>query len=394
MPLTLSIAARYLRGRRSLLLASTARAALISILLGVAAMVVAMALMTGYSEELQRKLIGGNAAIVAYPNSPEGVAADDMERVANLDGVVEVSRIAYGQGSLSVAGEERTYDVTLRGLDPNPIVREIEAGLERPREGVDGAILGEELAQRLGAEEGSILTLMGIERESLRFRYVRLRVLGMFETGFAEADRSWVIVNRELVRRLGGGATLLEVSLADPLHSAAALAAVSAELGDRYVVTDWREFNRGLFTALRLQRLGLFGVLGLIVVVSTFNVATNLVVLTRERSREIGVLAALGLKPSQIRWVFIACGLSLGVVGAALGVALGGGISWFLTRFEIIRFPPGLAAIYFISSVPFRVQLTDVLAILNITLAIVFPACWVPARRAAAMQPGAALRYD
>jgi lipoprotein-releasing system permease protein len=235
---------------------------------------------------------------------------------------------------------------------------------------------------------------MAIERESLRFRYVRLRVLGMFETGFAEADRSWVIVNRELVRRLGGGATLLEVSLADPLHSAAALAAVSAELGDRYVVTDWREFNRGLFTALRLQRFGLFGVLGLIVVVSTFNVATNLVVLTRERSREIGVLAALGLKPSQIRWLFIACGLSLGVVGAALGVALGGGISWFLTRFEIIRFPPGLAAIYFISSVPFRVQLTDVLAILNITLAIVFPACWVPARRAAAMQPGAALRYD
>ena len=184
------------------------------------------------------------------------------------------------------------------------------------------------------------------------------------------------------------------MSLDDPLRAGSALAAVSKELGDRYLVTDWRDFNRELFTALRLQTFGLFGVLGLIVVVSTFNVATSLVVLTRERSREIGVLAALGLKPRQIRWLFIACGLSLGVVGAALGIALGGGISWFLTRFEIIRFPPGLAAIYFISSVPFRVQLTDLLAILNVTFAIVFPACWVPARRAAAMQPGAALRYD
>ena len=116
MPLTLSLAARYLRGRRSLLLASTARASLTSILLGVAAMVVAMALMTGYSEELQRKLIGGNAAIVAYPNSPGGVTAEDIRRVTELEGVLAVSRIAYGQGSLSVAGEDRTYDVTLRGI--------------------------------------------------------------------------------------------------------------------------------------------------------------------------------------------------------------------------------------------------------------------------------------
>ena len=395
-PITLSIAARYLRGRRrSVLLARTARSALISILLGVVAMVIAMALMAGYTEDLQRKLIGGSAAIVAYPHLSDDVAQEDVDRVEALDEVTSVERVSYGQGSLSRGSDSVTFDIILRGVDPDPARREAERFLTERRRGGEGALLGAELAERLGAAEGDALTLLAIDPETLRFRYHRLWMAGTFETGFAEADGRWVVVDRALVRRLGGRATLMEVVLGDPLATEEALVSVSGALEDRYLVTDWREYNRQLFTALAIQKWVLFGVLGLIVVVSTFNVASSLVVLTRERSREIGVLAALGLKPAQIRQLFVVCGLALGLTGALLGLAVGTGISWIVTEFELISFSdPGIAAIYFISSVPFRVRLLDITAILAFSLSATLVACWIPARRAAALLPSDALRYE
>ena len=155
--------------------------------------------------------------------------------------------------------------------------------------------------------------------------------------------------------------------------------AAEAMLGSQYLVTDWREFNRQLFRALSLPTWVLFGVLGLIVLVSTFNVAFSLVVLTRERLSEIGVLGALGMKPARIWRLFTFCGLFLGASGAALGIAVGWGASWFLTTFEIVRFDPGVAAIYFISSVPFHVRWFDVLLILTLSLCCSLVASIVPA---------------
>ena len=177
-----------------------------------------------------------------------------------------------------------------------------------------------------------------------------------FETGFAEADAGWVMVDRELVEQLGGRSSLLEIVVEDPLQTAALSKSVQAVLGDEFLVTDWRQFNRELFTALRLQKVALFLVLGLIVVVATFNVASTLVVLARERRREVGVLAAMGLGRRSLTAVFLLCGLALGGVGALLGVAFGWLVAWVLTTFELIHFDPGVAAIYFISSVPFRVE--------------------------------------
>jgi lipoprotein-releasing system permease protein len=397
-PLVATLAWRYVRGRRSVLLHGTARAALVSTSIGVTTMVVAMALMTGYSEDLQRKLIGGSAAIVAY--ALDGTRAEPAQReaLAALPLVTTVEEVAYGQGSISRLEDPRPLDVTLRGVGRVSLLATAGApGAERvgsDDQGISTVLLGQELEHRLGARKGELLRLVAVDLDDLRFHYRKVRHGGSFETGFAEADAGWVMVDRALVEELGGRSSLLEIGVVDPLETAAVSKAVEEILGEGFLVTDWRQFNRELFTALRLQKVALFMVLGLIVVVATFNVASSLVVLTRERRREVGVLSAMGLGRRALTMVFLLCGVSLGVAGSLLGVALGWLISWTLTTFELIRFDPGVAAIYFISSVPFRVELNDVLTVLGFTLLATFLACWIPAWRGAAMDPSEALRYD
>ena len=390
-----------------MLLHGTARAALVSTSLGVTTMVIAMALMTGYSEDLQRKLIGGSAAIVAYALDGRRPSAAQLDALAAVPSVSSVDEVAYGQGSISRLESPRPIEVTLRGLDGEQLGRrarpagDAPAGAnatrvdEAPR--VDDAppvLLGRELERRLGVSEGEILRLVAVDLEDLRFHYRRVRHAGSFETGFAEADAGWVMIDRAIVEELGGRSSLLEIGLADPLLTGVVGRQVEEVLGDGFLVTDWRQFNRELFTALRLQKAALFLVLGLIVVVATFNVASTLVVLTRERRREVGVLSALGLDRRALSAVFLLCGVALGAAGSVLGVALGWFVSWLLTTFELIRFDPGVAAIYFISSVPFRVEAADVAAVLLFTLLATFVACWIPAWRGAALDPGEALRYD
>lgn len=431
-PLSWTVAWRFLRGRRSRLLDGTARAALAATALGVTAMIIAMALMTGYREDLRRKLVEGNAPVVAQPLLPATVDAEAArETLAAIPGVAAVHRVAYGQGTL-IAGpagaggsgaESETRDgigveVTLRGIEPDPGAAgaaapaggRLTAAAERLAPGPDGiygAVLGAELARKLGVGEGDLVRLvaLGLAGGRPRFRYHTLRVTGTFSVGFAEFDAAWVLLDRGLVTHAvgdggpGGEATgatadLYEVAVAEGVDVGAVVAAAERALGPDWFVADWRLANRELFTALELQQLVLFLVLGLIVLVSTFNVGSTLVVLVRERMRDVGVLAALGLAPGRLRAVFLTYGAVLGAAGVALGVALGAGSAWVLTTFELIRFDPEVAAIYFISSVPFRVRATDLAAVVGFALAVNLIACAVPAWRAARVDPSAALRYE
>ena len=402
------IAVRFLRGRGNHLMAGTARSALFGTMIGVAAMIVAMALMTGYREDLQQKLTQGSAAVLIYPLSEIelGEAEEVVRRLSELPLVDEVRRVTYGQGALASRAHPEALGVSLRGVDwggPLTGLGRVEldasAGNRTPDDGVTEVVLGGDLAEKLKPEPGEVLRLMvlGVGGGRPRFAYESVRSVGTFRSGFSEFDRKLMVIDRERLEELAGagvGESVYEVIVADLGRTSEVAARADEVLGPDHLVVDWRELNRELFTALRIQQIALFMVLGLIVLVSTFNVASNLVVLVREKMRDVGVLAALGLGPKSLRSLFLLYGGGLAVTGLSAGVALGWAVSWGVTHFELIRFDEELAAIYFISSISFRVRLGDVLAVVLFTLLVTGLACWFPARRGARVRPADALRYE
>jgi lipoprotein-releasing system permease protein len=391
-----SIAWRYLRGRRSRLLTGTAVAALGSASLGTAAMVVAMSLMNGYTEDLQGKMLQSGAIIVS-PAVTGDDAAPDPRRLMAWPEVEDVTFAAFAQGSLLSPRYPSGLDVTLRGVEPG---RGRFGGsaeeLAIAEDGVAGALLGADLATRLHVATGDRLRLvaLGFGSGGPPFRYRTLRVAGTFATGFSQFDQGYVVVDRRLLDSLGVGGGLYEVAVRRPGQVEAVRARAEALLGEHFLVRDWRLSNPGLFTALRLQKWALFLMLGLIVVVSTFNVGSTLVVLVREKLRDVGVLAALGLRPAPLRRVFLLGGLYLGALGTTLGVSLGAALSWAFTRFGLLRFEADVAEIYFLSAVPFRVRAGDLFAVAAFSLGTTLLACLLASRRAARLDPAAALRYE
>ena len=400
-PLPLLLAWRYMLGQRSRILSGTALAALFATALGVAAMVIAMALMTGYSHDLKRRLIGLQGDIVASPLREQAfeTGAGAIERLRRLPGVAEVGRVAYGEGSLQSAAVQEGLALTLRGVDPGFLPRgSSEAQLRPDEDGVAGILLGSQLQERLGAKPGEMLRLvvLGITDQGAKFRYRSVRFAGTFSTGFAEFDASWAILDREVLEtaRSGGGMDVLEVKLAPEAPAAAVAEEVETLLGDLWLVQRWEALNDDLFAALRLQEALLFFVLGLIVVVSTFNVSSTLVILVRERLPDIGVLASLGLSPRGLFWIFALYGMGLGVAGILTGLSFGAGVAFVFDHFRLIRFDPDVAAIYFIDSIPFRLEASDLLLIAGFSLAVTLAACSLPARRAARLLPAEVLRAE
>lgn len=361
-------------------------------------MVVAMALMNGYTQDLQEKMLT-SGALIASPIGldAEEVAADPRPRaLRSLEGVREVTYALFGQGSLASERRPQGLDVFLRGVEPGAGRFGATAEqLGESQQGVPGAVLGLDLADRLGVAEGDPIRLVLLtDRGSTPYRFLTLRVSGTFTTGFAQFDQGYVVVDRSLLSEAGTPLGLFEIAVF-PSDRIEEVAEEAAELlGDDYLLQDWRESNPGLFTALRLQKWLLFLVLGLIVVVSTFNVASTLIVMVRERMRDIGLLAALGLRPTAIRRVFLLCGVGLGGAGALLGVAAGSAVSMLLTATELLRFDAEVAEIYFIDAVPFEVRPTDLLAVVAFTVAVTLGASWFSARRSSSIEPAEALRYE
>ncbi|MCB1054289.1 MAG: ABC transporter permease [Acidobacteria bacterium] len=400
-PLPWELAWRFLRGQRSRLLAGTARAAFAATALGVTALVIAMALMTGYREELERKLSGGGGAVLAIPVGlgPGEAEGAVVEALRERPDVARVRAVVLGQGALTSQGDPEGVEVTVRGVDPGAGPLGATEEELRSEDGVPGTVLGVELARTLGVETGDVLRLVavGFDGGRPRFRYQSLRCSGTFTSGLSEFDSSWLLVPRELAARLFGpdrGATMYEIEPAELDQAAAIATAVGEALGSGYMVTNWLELNRPLFDALRLQKLFLFLVLGLIVLVSTFHVASTLMVAVRERMRDLGVLQALGMTRPMLWRSFVLYGGLLGASGVATGVLVGGTAAWVLDRFQLIHFDAEVAAIYFIEAVRFHVRAIDVVWIVVFALGVNLLTCALPAWRAARVDPSAALRYE
>lgn len=415
MPLELEAALRYFRSRPSRLVSSVSLLSILGIALGVAALVVAMGLLSGYRGEIRDRLIGGNADVVVFPLVSGGGEAPDTEalegRLARVPRVVATARVIYQSGLASSTATPDGADAVIKGVDPSSeahvselsrFVPDASAALRRAAPGeLPGAAIGAELARRLDASVGSDITLSVPDASGRGPRFAplsgRFRVTRIFRTNFFEYDAEWVYCDREALRaltRMERDANVVEVKLDSLNDPGGAARRIEAAAGRGFSVADWRSMNGGLFEALAIQQVTLFFVIGLIVGVSTFNVVATLVMTVQEKKRDIGVLAVLGAEPRFFSRLFLWLGLLLGGTGVLAGVALGIAMCRAATSLKLLSFPAGVAEIYFISFLPFRVRALDIAAIVGCSALVILLASWVPARRAARVDLAEALRYE
>lgn len=415
MPLFLEVALRYLKARPSRLVSSVSLLSIGGIALGVAALVVAMGLLSGYRSEIQGKLIGANAEVVVFPLAlPSGAYPDTRslgERLARVPRVRAVAPVIYQSGLASSPAAPDGVDAVLKGVDPRAeravsqldvYLPAAERLLTRAAGGSPaGVALGIELARRLDVREGETIALSVPDRSGVAARPAPrtglFRVAKIFRTNFAEYDSEWAFLDREELRtlcRLDAEADVVEVKLDTLAETEAAARAIERAAGPGFAVTDWRRMNGGLFSALAIQQTTLFLVIGLIVAVSTFNVVATLVMTVQEKKRDIGVLSALGAEPGFFSRVFLVLGGLLGGVGVVAGILFGWAICRAATVFRLLSFPPGVAEIYFVSFIPFVVRAEDLAAIVGFAALAILLASGVPARRAARVRLAEALRYE
>ena len=411
--LAFEVALSYLRARSSRLVSSVSLLSISGIGLGVAALVVAMGLLSGYQREIRENLIGANAEVVLFPLST-GAEADPAavaRRITAVPRVRATAPVVYQSGLASSVATPDGTDVVLKGIDPaaerrvsrlDAYLPDAERVLTRGSSSEQpGVAIGVELARVLDVREGDTILLSVPDNtrgvSALVARSAPYRVARIFRTNFYESDSELVFLDRQVLRQLArmeGEANVIEIKLDTIRDTESAARAIGLAAGKEFSVTDWRSLNTGLFSALKIQQITLFFVIGLIVAVSTFNIVATLVMTVKEKKRDIGVLTALGAEPTFFSRVFLLLGGLLGGAGVVAGIAFGVLVCWVMTAFRLLRFPPGVAEIYFVSYIPFVVQAVDLGAIVGFSAVVVLLASWLPARRAGRVDIAEALRYE
>jgi lipoprotein-releasing system permease protein len=404
--LPLEIAWRYLKRPADRLVSAVGLVSVIGLVIGVMALVISMALMTGYREDLQEKLLGGNAEIFVY--SLGGSIADTPElaaQIARIPGVVDASPVIFQQALITSELHATGEQIMLKGIEPeraraSAMIGRIAGGtgFVAP-DGAAGVALGGWLAKKLQVAVGSpvILTVPSQEAGSLLPRSSNFVVTSVFDTGFFEFDSRWVFMSLPAAQELlqtEGKSNLVEVKITSPDRVEGMVTLIRRQVGSEFAVTDWREMNEQLFRLLKIQQLVLFIVIGLIVFVSTFNIVSTLIMTVHEKRKEIGILLSMGSDRALIRRIFVYYGTLVGVLGTALGIFLGVLTNWVITRYELVSFGPEIAEVYFVSSIPFVTRWSDVLVVGLFAVGVSFLSTLLPSARAARISPADAVRYE
>ncbi len=394
MSLELELALRFLRRRTGVLLRGTALAAFASVGLAVAALVITLALMTGYSRAIATALQSGNAHMVGFAlGSLEPAAADDLaDRIAAIEGVRRATPVTYLTGILDDPAEPTSpVPVTLKAVAVPPAYTGLDAW---PANGGLVAVLGERLSAKVDLSAGDTATVrLPPNAGSWILPTLNLGVVGTFRLAFFEFDEGWIVVPlAEALRALPGtGVAGIEIELENPMAVDQARSNLE-QLDSRLFFTDWQEMNGSMFAALRWQTLSLFVVLCLVVAVASFQVSSALVVLAIDKRRSSGMLQALGATAATIRRILVYSGLLLGGIGIAGGILFGCAVSWIMTATRAVRFPPGLARVYMVDSIPLIASPFHVLAVAGVCLLLVFLASIWPAWKTSRQDPVVALR--
>lgn len=407
MPYELFIALRYLVARRrQAFISLISSVSALGVTVGVSALIIALALMTGLQGELRDRMLGSMPHIYVANIAEGGVAnpAEEIQRLRQIPHVVGASPVVLGP-ALIRAGE-RTAFVTLKGVDPETegTVTEIGermiqgdlASLAPVSEGPDGIALGQDLARSLGVGLGDAVSLLTPEGTltpmGIMPRARTLRVTGIFALGLYEYDSAYAIVSLPVGQRLMGKDYPDYVQLrVDDVYRAPAVADdIMARHGVRYQVQDWAQMNQSLFSALSLEKLAISVTIGLIVIVAALNIVASLVLMVMEKSHDIAILKTMGASARSITIIFMLQGVLIGAVGTFAGSILGLGLSYIMDRYRLVQIP---TEVYQIAYVPFVVQPRDFVLVVASAMIICFLATIYPSRQAARLDPAEALRY-
>lgn len=406
MSLELFVARRYLTARRKQAFISVITLiSVVGVAIGVAALVIAIALITGFQGDVQDKILGATSHVMVSDLSGDGLKDYEglAERIRGLPGVESAGPVVYGTVLLS--GLSESSGALLKGIDLErergsaPWLDKLEAGrLPESGGGREGLLLGREIALRIGAQVGDVVSVVTpsstLSPMGLLPRTRRFVVSGIFSTGLYEFDSSTVLASLAVAQRLfglEGRASYIQVKLRDIFAAPAIGERIRAMMPASVYITTWMELNKALFSALKLEKTIMFLTITLIVVVAALNIIATLILMVMEKTRDIGILMAMGATPRMIKRIFFAQGAMIGVLGTALGVGLGLGWCALANAFQLIRIP---VDIYQIPFVPFRMRPLDLLLIVGVTLAISFVSTLFPARRAARVDPVVALKYE
>jgi lipoprotein-releasing system permease protein len=399
---------RYLKAkRRQGFISIITGISILGIMIGVMSLIVVLAVMNGFREDLLKKILGVNSHLIIL--SYRGGIKDTqtvMDKALEVDGVLSATPFIYSQ--VMIKNADNVSGAILRGLDPDTagtvinidsMIKEGSLALLKKRNSdPQGIILGSELSKRIGALPGDTVTLVSpIGKLTPLGRMAnedKFMVKAIFESGMYEYDSSMVYLSLTDARdflSLGDEVTGIELKVEDIDESDKIAEIVQDKLGYPYWTKDWKMMNKSLFSALKLEKVTMFIILIMIVLVGALNIISSLVMLVMEKTHDIAILRTMGASSKSIMSIFIFQGLFVGLIGTLFGLISGSFLCYLLARYKFIKLPPD---VYYISTLPVRIEPLDIILIALAAILISFLATIFPSWQASKLNPVEALRYE
>ena len=409
-PFEWTIAKRYmLPGRGEAFIALVDGISLVAVMLGVAALVIVMSVMNGFRAELFDKIVGlnGHAIIQAYGGRLDNWQ-DVLKQVKAVPGVTRASPLI--EQPLLASFNGRVEAILVRGNTPEDIKRiapqVIQGNLAELQPGATNVAIGARLAENIGARLGDTITIINPQGRSTPFgtvpRQIAYHVSAIFEIGVYDYDQAFVVMPMKDAQTLlltGDSVGMIEVTTQDPDNVTQLLAPLARRLAGQAVVTDWKTINASLFEALAVERVAMFVVLSIIVLVAVFNILSSLIMLVRAKTRDIAILRTMGASRRSLLKIFVTTGFVIGALGTGAGLLLG--FVFLCVRQSVVRFIEVVTgqnlwdpSIRFLTELPSRTDPVEVAAISVMALVFSFLATLYPALKAASTDPVQVLRYE
>jgi len=400
------VSKRYLTARRKQAFISVITSiSTLGITIGVMALIIAIALITGFQNDVQEKILGSTSHIMISDMSGEGISdfSELISSLKNIEGVIGATPVVYD--TVLFQGPYKSAGGILRGVDfeleweNSPWLQDLEFGRIPEPEAIRGEILlGQDMAFNIGASVGDVVSVLSLSSRltplGISPKVKRLKVAGIFTTGLYEFDSSTAMIplkNAQEIFNLGENINLVQVRIEDIFLASELKERIKEVIPVETYATTWMEMNKPLFSALKLEKKLMFLTITLIVLVAALNIIATLILMVMEKTRDIGILKAMGATSRGIRKIFFLQGAMIGIFGTGFGTALGLAWCWLANTFELIKVP---ADIYQIAFVPFRIGILDLLVIIAVALLISFLSTLFPAHRASRVDPVKALKYE